>query len=175
MKPVNGNPRPRHSAGELYVKHFHGGRRERHFLASVAFFVAFFVIRAITHAIHAGRGPFHNLVTTNGLHIHHLVYGIILLLTVGYLWLAQVGTGAAGSSIWTSRLTSILYGMGAALTLDEFALWLRLEDVYWAHEGRESVDAVILFGALLSAGWWGRLFLTELAKEFGRALGRRAK
>jgi len=50
---------------------------------------------------------------------------------------------------------SILYGVGAALTLDEFALWLNLRDVYWAREGRSSIDAVILFGALLAAGAWG--------------------
>jgi hypothetical protein len=50
---------------------------------------------------------------------------------------------------------SILYGVGAALTLDEFALWLNLKDVYWSPQGRSSIDAVILFGALLSAGAWG--------------------
>jgi hypothetical protein len=50
---------------------------------------------------------------------------------------------------------SILYGVGAALTLDEFALWLNLRDVYWSAEGRSSIDAIILFGALLSASAWG--------------------
>jgi hypothetical protein len=50
---------------------------------------------------------------------------------------------------------SILYGVGAALTLDEFALWLNLKDVYWSREGRSSIDVVILFGALLAAGAWG--------------------
>ena len=57
---------------------------------------------------------------------------------------------------------ALLYGAGAALTLDEFALWLNLEDVYWSQEGRASIDAVILFGALLSAGIWGRGFLRAL-------------
>jgi hypothetical protein len=55
-----------------------------------------------------------------------------------------------------SRLLSLLYGVGAALTLDEFALWLNLQDVYWARQGRESIDAVFLFGALLAAGASGR-------------------
>jgi len=68
------------------------------------------------------------------MHLHHLVLGILLLLGVGYLWLAQVGTGIGRSLDWPSRITALLYGIGAALTLDEFALWLRLEDVYWARE-----------------------------------------
>jgi hypothetical protein len=54
---------------------------------------------------------------------------------------------------------SLLFGAGAALTLDEFALWLNLEDVYWAHQGRASIDAVILFGSLLLMGVWGGRFL----------------
>jgi len=56
--------------------------------------------------------------------------------------------------------------------LDEFALWLRLEDVYWAREGRESIDAVILFGALLSVGTWGGRFFHALVREAARALRR---
>jgi hypothetical protein len=60
----------------------------------------------------------------------------------------------------------LLYGAGAALTLDEFALWLNLEDVYWAREGRASIDAVILFGALLLIGVWGGRFLGALVREF---------
>jgi len=63
---------------------------------------------------------------------------------------------------------ALLYGVGAALTLDEFALWLNLEDVYWARQGRESIDAVILFGALLLIGIWGRRFFLGLARGFIR-------
>jgi hypothetical protein len=70
-----------------------------------------------------------------------------------------------------SRLTAVLYGIGAALTLDEFALWLLLRDVYWTREGRESVDAVLLFGALLSAGLWGGPFLRALIGAFVHELG----
>ena len=55
------------------------------------------------------------------------------------LYLAEIGT--ARTLDWLSQLMALLYGVGAALTLDEFALWLRLEDVYWAREGRESIDA----------------------------------
>jgi hypothetical protein len=74
----------------------------------------------------------------HGRHIHHLVWGITLLLVVGYLWMLQVGTGSNQSLVLLGRLTSLLYGVGSALTLDEFALWLNLRDVYWEREGRES-------------------------------------
>ena len=83
------------------------------------------------------------------------MFGIIILLVVGYGWLCDIGVGTDDSSVLLSRLMAILYGVGAALTLDEFALWLNLEDVYWAPQGRASIDAVILFGALLAIGAWG--------------------
>ena len=54
---------------------------------------------------------------------------------------AELGNGEAGHSVFLARLMALLYGAGAAMTLDEFALWLNLQDVYWAREGRESVDA----------------------------------
>ena len=133
-------------------------RRERMFLSSVSFFSAFAVTRAITHALHTRpQPPFRIPLGRKRRHHHHLVWGILLLLGTGYAWLAQVGTGVGRSSPAASRLTAILYGAGSAITLDEFALWLNLQDVYWAREGRESVDAVMLFGALLSAGTWGGL------------------
>jgi hypothetical protein len=59
----------------------------------------------------------------------------------------------------------VLYGGASALTLDEFALWLDLEDVYWLKQGRASIDAVFLFGGALSIGLWGRPFFKELFKE----------
>ena len=93
------------------------------------------------------------------------MWGILLLLGVGYGWLIETGAGSASSSVLASRTMALLYGAGAALTLDEFALWLNLEDVYWSQEGRASIDAVILFGALLSAGIWGRGFLRALGHE----------
>ena len=137
----------------------------------VAFYVTFAAVRGITHAIRAGVGPFHD-VAEGGVHIHHLVWGILLLLGVGYLWLLQIGAGDAGESRPLSRLTAVLYGIGAALTLDEFALWLDLRDVYWAREGRESVDAVLLFGALLSAALLGGPFFRALARALARLGGR---
>ena len=157
-----------HRVGHLYRRHFGDDpRRERLFLSSVAFTGTWGATRAITHAIRRGIGPFHN-VGVGGRHIHHLVFGIAGLLGSGYLWLLQVGTGSRDGDDRLSRLTTALYGSGAALTLDEFALWLNLEDVYWAREGRESIDAVVFFGALLSCGLWGGPFLRELAQEMHR-------
>jgi hypothetical protein len=113
-----------------------------------AFLVTFLVTRFVTHAIRSGRGPFRN-ASIGGVHLHHEVYGIFLLL----------GTGTAEfayrpASPWADVLAA-LFGAGAALTLDEFALWLHLEDVYWSQEGRSSVDAVLLafvVGVLLLIG-----------------------
>ena len=113
--------------------------------------------------IRAGIGPFHN-VSSGGLHIHHLVWGILLLLVIGYIWLIEAGT----TSGLLSNLTAIAYGVGAALTLDEFALWLNLQDVYWAGKGRESVDAVVIFASFLSVGIWGFPFLAGIARELRR-------
>jgi len=128
--------------------------RRRLFVASVSFFLTFAGVRAVVFAVLHNIPPFH-FIQSGGRHIHHLVFGIIILLLVGYGWLCDVGVGTDGSSIFMSRLMSILYGAGAALTLDEFALWLNLRDVYWSPEGRSSIDAIILFGALLAAGAWG--------------------
>jgi hypothetical protein len=149
---------------ELYRFHFRDARRERQFLASISFFATFGTVRLIVRSIQDGRGPFRN-VSAGGKHIHHLVWGILTLLGVGYVWLIQIGTGTTPPRSWM-RQTAILYGAGSALTLDEFALWLNLSDVYFTKEGRESVDAVVVFGSLLSVGFWGRPFLHSLARLF---------
>jgi hypothetical protein len=153
---------------QLYTFHFKNERRERLFLASIGFLLAFGIVRGITHMIKDGVGPFHNVVSSGGLHIHHLVWGILLLLLVGYVWLIQEGTGQSRFPSWFSRATAIVYGVGAALTLDEFALWLNLQDVYWAGKGRESVDAVVIFASFLSVGIWGFPFLAGVARELRR-------
>jgi hypothetical protein len=143
----------------LYLFHFRDERRERLFLASVAFLVTFAIVRGITLMIRNGVGPIHN-VSAGGLHIHHLVWGILLLLVVAYVWLLEVGVGSS----WIASLTAIAFGVGAALTLDEFALWLNLSDVYWERQGRESIDAVLIFAGLLSAGLWGYPFFKDIAR-----------
>ena len=134
--------------------------KERLLIASVGFYLGFAGIRVLTHAIRAGRGPFHD-VAVGGRHIHHLVWGILLLLLVGYCWLWQVSK----DSRLLGRLLSFAYGIGAALTLDEFALWLNLRDVYWDREGRESIDAILLFSALLAMGIFGGRFVKALSRE----------
>jgi hypothetical protein len=139
-------------------------RRERLFLASVAFLLTFAFIRGLTYSIRYNIGPFHN-VTVGGTHVHHLVWGILLLLVVGYVALVEFGPRGAASNLVT-RLGAIAFGAGAALTLDEFALWLNLQDVYWERQGRLSVDAVLIFGALLLVGVFGRDLLRALAWEF---------
>jgi hypothetical protein len=128
--------------------------RRRLFVASVSFFLTFAGVRAVVFAILHQIPPFH-FIEHDGRHIHHLVFGIIILLAVGYAWLADIGTGEDDTSLLLSRLMSILYGVGAALTLDEFALWLNLKDVYWSPQGRSSIDVVVLFGALLAVSAWG--------------------
>ena len=148
----------------VYVRQFPESRRERLFLAAVGFATAALVLRGITIAIHKDIGPFHD-VSLGGRHIHHLVWGILLLLLVGYLWLVEMGTGSDSSPRWAGRLTSILYGIAAALTLDEFALWLNLRDVYWEREGRESVEALAVFGGLLAIGIFGGSFFQAVAGE----------
>lgn len=156
---------------KVYESRFPESRRERLFLASVGFFTTAFVVRAITVAIHHNVGPFHN-VSMHGRHIHHMVWGILLLMSVGFAWLSEFGTGA---SRWSGRLTSMVYGVAAALTLDEFALWLNLRDVYWEREGRESYEALALFGGLLAVGIFGRSFFHGAVKEVTKVLTNRRK
>jgi hypothetical protein len=138
--------------------------RRRLFVASLSFFLTFAGVRGVVYCITHQIPPFH-FIEMGGRHIHHLVIGIIILLLVGYGWLAEVGTGSDDSSILVSRLMSILYGVGAALTLDEFALWLNLRDVYWSREGRSSIDAIILFGAFLAASAWGAPLFRSRSKK----------
>jgi hypothetical protein len=151
-----------------YRRSFRDRWRERLFISSLSFVLVFTGVRVVTHLIHVGRGgPFH-FIYYRGTHIHHLVIGILLLLVVGYLWLVQIGTGIGQSNQQLSILTSILYGIGSALTLDEFALWLNLEDVYWVRQGRQSIDAVIIFVAVSFLGLWGQRFFREMGEEIKR-------
>jgi hypothetical protein len=160
------------AALRLYRRHFPEPRHERLFLASVSFFVTFMIARGIAHAIALRVGPFAN-IRVGAVHVHHLVWGILVLLGVGLCWLAQIGGGAAGTSPVASRVTALLYGAGAALTLDEFALWLLLEDVYWTPQGRLSVHAALLFGSLLAVLSGGGRFLHAVVRESLLLLGRR--
>jgi hypothetical protein len=145
----------------LYERHFSNPRRERAFLSAAGFTTAFATARAITHSIRAGIGPFRNL-SADGRHIHHSTFGILGMLGCGYVWTYQWGVGIPPGRRWLSRISATSYGVAAALTLDEFALWLDLHDDYWDKQGRKSIDAVALFGGLLTMGVAGRGALQEL-------------
>ena len=139
--------------------------RRRAFLASISFFVSFLSMRLLVYFVVHGDGPF-QFVMVGGRHIHHLVWGILILLLVGYGWLMDVGRAHSPTSILLSRIMAIGVGMGAALTVEEFALWLNLDpDAYWLKQGgRVSIDAVVLFGALLAIGTWGAPFFQALQR-----------
>jgi len=109
-------------------------------LVLVAFLLSFAFIRTSARLMRSPRVPWWpgSVETGSGLHIHHLVWGISLLLICGF-----VAFATELETPWM-QITAIGFGIGAGLTLDEFALWLRLEDVYWAREGRASLDAIVL-------------------------------
>jgi hypothetical protein len=132
----------------FYQRNFGDARRERALLSAVGFTGAFAAARGITHAIKAGVGPFRNM-SAGGRHLHHSTFGIFGLLGIGFVWTQQVFTGHDDPPRWGSRVTATTYGIAAALTLDEFALWLDLHDDYWDKQGRKSIDAVAIFGGLL--------------------------
>lgn len=152
------------TVAEHYRRQIRGTGREARFLIALAFFITFGVVRFITYAIRYHWLPFlHDNVTKSGLHIHHFVYGIIILLVVGYLALAfpeQQGKRLI--------VLSLFYGIAAALTLDEFAIWLNLEDVYWAKQGRESLDAAAMVATLFLVGGTGAPFWAALWRDVTR-------
>jgi hypothetical protein len=115
-----------------------------------AMLASFLFIRTSARLMRSPKVPWWpGSVTPGGLHVHHLVFGIVLMLLAGFVMALQPG------SPWF-ELIAATFGIGAGLTLDEFALWLHLEDVYWAEEGRRSVDAVViasLIGGLVLMGF----------------------
>ncbi|HEY3144298.1 MAG TPA: hypothetical protein VGJ86_24420 [Acidimicrobiales bacterium] len=109
----------------------------------VAFVITFLVTRSITRLIRSGRGPFHD-VSRGEVHVHHMVPGVFILM-IG----AVAAIGAPAQSPWR-ELAALAIGIGASLVLDEFALMLHLEDVYWASEGRISVQTVAIAAVFLA-------------------------
>jgi hypothetical protein len=130
------------SIGSAYQHGIVDTGREPHFLFFVAFLVTFGFIRTSAHMIRAQVKWWPGNVSVGGTHVHHLVWGILLLLINGYIAVA-----IAPGSPWR-EVVAVLFGVGTGLTLDEFALWLDLKDVYWSKEGRKSIDAVIIAGGL---------------------------
>ena len=154
---------------ELFHQHVPDRPKRRLFLATVGFITTFALARSVAFLASRNIGPF-RYIYIRGTHVHHLVWGILLVLAVGFGWLMEVGNGSRSSSLLASRLMSLLYGVAAALTLDEFALWLHVQEgIYWTHRDLASLDAVILFGAALLMGIWGRDFLKALGVELWRS------
>jgi cation transport ATPase len=122
------------------VSQAHKARRLTQIIILLSFVVSFAVIRLVTHLQRIGALP----NQTWDPHIHHLVPGILLLIVTGYVGISFWHLN------WVRRLMAVLYGLGAAMTLDEFALWLHLEDVYWLEQGRASIDAVVIMIVLLT-------------------------
>lgn len=133
-------------------QHFLDDRGQRAgFVLLGAFLLSFLFIRTSARLI---RNP--NITwwpgsveTKSGVHLHHLVWGIVLLMVSGFLNFV-LAPGSPGVEVLAA-----LFGVGAGLTLDEFALWVHLEDVYWSNEGRASIDAVVvatLLGGLVVLG-----------------------
>jgi hypothetical protein len=151
-------------AGRILHERIPDRPRRRLFLAALGFVLTFLGVRLLVLLIYFHIGPF-GWVVVGGLHIHHLVWGIVLLLFSGYAMVAEVGTEATPRSLFLGRLISIAYGMGAALTLDEFTMWLDIQESTWSLSGRESIDVVVFFGALLAVGAWGAPLWTKRPRK----------
>lgn len=122
--------------------------------ALIGFVVTFLITRWITRRIRASKsapqpeadeksgGIGFSDIHIGGVHVHHQVWGILLVLICGLLEFRF-----SPDSPW-SELLAAMFGAGAALALDEFALWFHLDDVYWGEEGRKSIDAILIGGGL---------------------------
>lgn len=119
--------------------------RQGLFLVLVGFLGSFGFIRLSARLGRSPRVPWWpgSVVTDTGLHLHHLVWGICLMMASGAL-----GFALFDSSPWF-EVCAACFGVGAGLTIDEFALWIYLEDVYWAREGRSSIDAAVIAGSAM--------------------------
>jgi lysyl-tRNA synthetase class 2 len=128
------------------------------FLLLAGFLLSFLFIRFSTRMMRNPKYPWWpGSIQTSGVHVHHLVFGIALMIATGF-----VGFAVQPEGVWMAILAT-LFGIGVGLTVDEFALWLYLEDVYWTDEGRSSVDVFVvcaLVGGLVVLGV-GAPFETE--------------
>ena len=115
------------------------------FLVVLGFLGAFGFIRLSARLMRSPRVPWWpgSVVSDSGLHVHHLVFGIVTMMAAGIISFALSDTGVAYA------LCAVAFGIGVGLTIDEFALWLYLDDVYWSREGRSSIDAMLLATGLM--------------------------
>ncbi len=125
--------------------------REGVFLVLSAFLGSFVFIRTSARMSRSERFPWWpgSVVTDSGVHLHHLVWGIVLMMAGG-----TIGFALGGQMPWFG-VAAVLFGIGVGLTFDEFALWIYLRDVYWAREGRTSIDAVAITAAFMGLVFLG--------------------
>jgi hypothetical protein len=147
------------SISSLYDRAIVDTGKQPEFLFFIAFLITFGFIRTSAHMIRAQVKWWPGNVEVGGTHIHHLVWGIILLLITGYVAIA-----IRPPSPW-QEIDAVFFGIGTGLTLDEFALWLNLKDVYWEQEGRRSIDAVIIAAAISGMVLIGFSAWVEVAKK----------
>jgi hypothetical protein len=110
------------------------------FLVFVGFILSFSFIRMSTRLMRSPKVPWWpgSVVSDGGIHVHHLAFGIVAMMIAG-----AVGFTALGAQPFTD-ICAFVFGVGMGLTIDEFALWIYLDDVYWAEEGRTSIDATVI-------------------------------
>lgn len=115
------------------------------FLVLAGFVLSFAFIRMSTRLMRSPRVSWWpgSVVSDSGVHLHHLVFGIVTMMIAGTL-----GFAALGHSPYV-EICAFAFGVGAGLTIDEFALWVYLDDVYWAEEGRSSIDATVIAAAAM--------------------------
>jgi branched-subunit amino acid transport protein AzlD len=137
------------------------------FLVLVGFILSFAFIRMSTRLQRSPRVPWWpgSIVSDSGVHLHHLVFGIVTMMVSG-----AAGFAAFGNSPWT-EICAFAFGVGAGLTIDEFALWVYLDDVYWAKEGRSSIDATVIAAAAMMLALLGFTPFTIEDGNVGAILG----
>jgi hypothetical protein len=130
---------------EFWNEHILANNRQGVFLVLVGFILSFAFIRMSTRLMRSPKVPWWpgSVVSESGVHLHHLVFGIVTMMVAG-----AGGFAAFGNSPWT-EICAFAFGIGAGLTIDEFALWVYLDDVYWAEEGRSSIDATVIAAAAM--------------------------
>jgi hypothetical protein len=141
-----------------------GEHREGVFLVLAGFILSFAFIRMSTRIMRSPRFAWWpgSVVSDSGVHVHHLVFGICLMILAG-----TIGFASYDVPPWF-EISAALFGIGVGLTIDEFALWVYLDDVYWSEEGRKSVDATVIAAAgmlLLLFGFEPFDFTTSSAGE----------
>lgn len=155
---------PLASIGSVYQEGIVDAGKEPAFLFLVSFLAMFAFIRTSAHMIRAQVSWWPGNVEVGGTHIHHLVWGILLILINGWISIA-IDPGSPGKEI-----VAVLFGLGTGLTLDEFALWLELKDVYWEKEGRKSIDAVIVAAIVAGFGVLGFGVWVDVADDVERGV-----